>query len=82
MQSQGFSLLYPPPAPSPAALELLPGLHSAGHANLEAKMMCQHGTKNVIFISRELLAPGRAPVAAQFQQTVSVALWARDQAHS
>lgn len=32
-------------------------------------MMCQHGAKNIIFISRELLAPGCAPVAAQFQQT-------------
>jgi len=60
--------------PSPTALDPLPGLHGAGRANLEAKMMCQHGTKNIVFISRELLTPGCAPVAAQFQQTVLIAL--------
>lgn len=39
----------------------------AGQANLGAERMCQHGTKSIKLASRELLAPGCAPVAAQFQ---------------
>lgn len=46
----------------------------AGQANLGAERMCQHGTRSIKLASRELLAPGRAPVAARFQLAVTVSV--------